>query len=298
MELQYDGAGLHGWAKQDGLFTVEGSLESAFTTILGTVPVMRVAGRTDAGVHARRQVVSLMLPVGADVDRLQTSLNALTPPGVAVVRIVPAPVGFDARKDANFRTYRYYLSNSMVVSPFWRGYCWHVPEDIDLAAMRTAAKMTVGRHDFTAFTPTETEHVFFNRLVVGCAWKPARDGLAAVVSGRGSRTKCASAAGPGVGRRHSPNSGVGMLYLEVEAEAFLRHMVRTLVGTMVEVGLGRRDLEDFRGLLAGAPRQAAGPTAPAQGLFFWDVKYGRDSAAPLQSDSAAPLQSDSAARLE
>ena len=278
MELQYDGTGLHGWAKQDGLLTVEGSLESAFSTVLGAAPVMRVAGRTDAGVHARRQVVSLVLPGDTDLGRLRASLNALTPPGVAVTRIVPAPTGFDARRDAAGRTYRYFLSNSAVVSPFWGRYCWHVPEDLDLSAMGAAAEATAGRHDFSAFTPAETEHVFFNRRVVRCAWKPARDGLAAGLPGRRTGTKRVPGAGP--------RAGAGMLYLEVEAEAFLRHMVRTLVGTMVEIGLGRRDLEDFRGLLAGAPREAAGPTAPAQGLFFWDVSYRRDRAALPQAGPA------------
>ncbi|MBN1321574.1 MAG: tRNA pseudouridine(38-40) synthase TruA [Thermoleophilia bacterium] len=243
LELQYDGAGLHGWAKQDGLLTVEGSLRRALGTVLGVAPDLQVAGRTDAGVHARRQIVSLALPAGTDVGRLRASLNALTPPGIAITRIVPAPAGFDARKDAVSRTYRYFLANSEVVSPFLNRYCWHVPEELDLAAVGAAAEATVGRHDFKAFTPAETEHVFFNRLVLRCAWKPAR--------------------------------GVepGMFHLEIEAEAFLRHMVRTLVGTMVEIGLGKRNQEDFRGLLAGAPRTAAGPTAPAQGLFLWDVRY-------------------------
>ena len=286
MELQYDGTGLHGWAKQDRLLTVEGSLENALSTVIGAAPVMRVAGRTDAGVHARRQVVSLVLPDDTDLGRLRASLNALTPPGVTVTRITPAPAGFDARRDAAGRTYRYFLSNSVVVSPFWARYCWHVPEDLDLVAMEAAAEATVGRHAFTALTPVESEHVFFSRLVTRCAWKPARDGLTAGLPGRRTKTKQVPATAPRAGRRHGSRTGGGMLYLEVEAEAFLRHMVRTLVGTMVEIGLGKRDLEDFRGLVAGAPREVAGPTAPAQGLFLWDVKYGRGRAALPQAGPA------------
>ena len=135
--------------------------------------------------------------------------------------------------------------------------------------MGEAAAEATGRHEFTAFTPAETEHVFFNRLVLRCAWKPARDGLPGL---------------PSTGWGAARSAGAGMMYLEIEAEAFLRHMVRTLVGTMVEVGRGKRSIEDFRALLDGGPRDAAGTTAPAHGLFFWDVKYGRRRAAG-QSDS-------------
>ncbi len=126
MELQYDGTGLHGWAKQDGLRTVEGCLEEAFRTALGHAPLLRVAGRTDAGVHARRQVVSLLLPAGADPAKLRRSLNALTPPGIAVLDLRPAPAAFDARRDATSRSYRYYVCAEPVMSPFWDGYCWQV----------------------------------------------------------------------------------------------------------------------------------------------------------------------------
>lgn len=259
MELQYDGTGLHGWAKQGGLLTVEGSLERALQAVLGTVPTIRVAGRTDAGVHARRQVLSLALPDDTDLGRLRTSLNALTPVGVVITKIVRASGRFDARKDATSRTYRYYLCNGSVVPPFWSRYCWHMPEELDVAAMGAAAAFAVGRHDFSAFTPAETEHVFFDRLVLRCAWKTARGGLSGWPGGGGG----------------TDGAGAGMLFLEIEAEAFLRHMVRTLVGTMVEVGRGKRNVADLCGLLDGAPRGAAGPTAPARGLFLWDVRYRR-----------------------
>lgn len=260
MELQYDGSGLHGWAKQDGLLTIEGSLESALQTVLGTVPAMQVAGRTDAGVHARRQVVSLALPGAIDLGKLRASLNALTPVGVAITRIVRASGRFDARKDAASRMYRYYLWTGPVVSPFWSRYCWHMPEQLDVAAMGAAAASAAGRHDFSAFTPAETEHVFFDRLVLRSELKTGRGGFSGW---------------PGDGGDRTPGAGAGMIFLEIEAETFLRHMVRTLVGTIVEVGQGKRSLADFCGLLEGAPRSAAGPTAPAQGLFLWDVKYRR-----------------------
>lgn len=273
MELQYDGTGLHGWAKQNGLSTVEGCLETAFCTVLGFVPLLRVAGRTDAGVHARRQVVSLSLPSGVDLPKLLASLNALTPPGVAVTRLGRAPERFDARKDATSRTYRYFISTETVVSPFWRRYCWQVPRTVDVSALHSAAAATEGRHDFTAFTPTETEHVFFGRLVLRCAWKRATGGFTQVTRSHQGGGLDGEGAGRSAGGRGTGGCGA-MLYLEIEAEAFLRHMVRSLVGTMIEVADGTRGMDSYRRLLEGAARGSAGPTAPARGLFLWDVRYG------------------------
>jgi tRNA pseudouridine38-40 synthase len=263
MELQYDGTGLHGWAKQVGLQTVENCLQDALRTVLGQAPVLRVAARTDAGVHARRQVVSLLLPQGLDLPKLRRSLNALTPPSVAVLALRAAPAEFDARKDAVSRTYRYFVSAEPVVSPFWAAYCWHVfGQSLDAAAMREAAALVVGRHDFTAFTPTETVHMFFDRKVLRCRW----------MRGNGAAFPAGAL---GASSTRSGEEGSRLLCLEAEADAFLRHMVRTLVGTMIDVGQGVRSLEDFRRLLEGAPRGAAGPTAPPQGLFLWDIRYPR-----------------------
>jgi len=239
MDLQYDGTDLHGWAKQDGHVTVQGCLEQAFITVLGRAPGLRVAGRTDAGVHARRQVASLRLPLDVDPQRLLRSLNALTPPSITVTSLSPAP-GFAARRQALSRTYRYFVQLGGVDSPFCARYVWRVHEPLDLELMREVAADVEGRHDFTAFTPTETEHVFFHRLVMRCAW-----------------------------RRLGPNR----VFLDIQADAFLRHMVRTLVGTMVEVGRGEMSPTDFRRLLDGARREDAGPTAPARGLFLWDIAY-------------------------
>ena len=275
MELQYDGTGLYGWAKQPGLPTVESSLEKALATVLGYVPQMRVAGRTDAGVHARKQVVSLHLPVdltehkkaGLKIDRVDcrdnlhhdsaskgsafhrflTSLNALTPPGITVSNLSPADDDFDARRDALSRSYRYYVSGADFLSPFWRNYCWWLPGNsggLDLQAMQEASALVLGRHDFTAFTPTVSKHSFFHRLVLRCEWTKNQEDL---------------------------------LVFQIEADAFLRHMVRTLVGTMVEIGQGKRTVDNFSYLLQGSSqnvtREEAGRSAPAQGLFLWDVRY-------------------------
>jgi tRNA pseudouridine38-40 synthase len=261
MELQYDGTGLHGWAKQDGVQTVEGCLEEALLTVLGAAPSLRVAARTDAGVHARRQVVPLPLPPGVDLLKVRRSVNALTPPGVAVLALRPAPAAFDARRDATSRIYRYFVSAQPVASPFWAGYCWQVFGDIDLEAMRVAAALVAGRHHLTAFTPAETGHIFFDRTVMRCRWSRVS----------GAALPAAALGGGG----HPRGKDGAMLCLEIEADSFLRHMVRTLVGTMIEVGRGERSPADFGRLLDGASREAAGLTAPAHGLFLWDVRYGR-----------------------
>jgi tRNA pseudouridine38-40 synthase len=253
MELQYDGTGLYGWSKQEGLPTVEGCLQEAFATVLGSTPALRVAGRTDTGVHARRQVVSLPLPKGTDLARLLGSLNALTPSGIAVTRLSRAPESFNARRDAVSRTYRYFLYTTAVSSPFLSLYCWQRPGELNQKTMREVAQATMGKHDFTAFTPVETGHTFFRRTILRCMWRR----VPTMVATAGS----------------SDRRG-GVVCLEIEADGFLRHMVRTLVGTMVEVGEGKRDPMDFRQLLDGGSRVAAGPTAPAHGLFFWNVKYG------------------------
>jgi tRNA pseudouridine38-40 synthase len=238
LDIEYDGGGFYGWAMQPGLATVEGSLVAALRTVLGREPRLTVAGRTDAGVHARRQVVSVSLPPGLDLARVRGSLNALTPPGLVVRHVTPAP-GFDARRHAVARSYRYFVDLGEVRSPFWASYRWCPGYPLDVEAMAAAAAMAVGRHDWRAFTPTETEHLVFERTVTRCQWRVRGD----------------------------------VAWLEIEAESFLRHMVRSLVGMFVEVGRGRRDLDDVRRLLAGALREEAGPTAPAHGLFLWRIRY-------------------------
>lgn len=256
IELQYDGTGLHGWAKQTDLPTVEGSLEAAFATVLGAAPTLRVAGRTDSGVHARQQVVSVRLPAATDPGKLAVSLNALTPGGIVIRKIVRKRGRFDARRDATGRVYRYFLSTARVPSPFWSRYCWDLGHGLDESLLRAAAEATVGTHDFTGFTPAVSEHSWFRRTVQTCAW------------------------------RRVPGEA-GMLRLEIGADSFLRHMVRTLVGTMVEVAEGKRDLESYQALLDGAVREDGGITAPPQGLFLWKIEYGR-----LRGASSMPISDE------
>jgi tRNA pseudouridine38-40 synthase len=218
---------------------VEGTLRDVFRTLVGFVPALSVAGRTDAGVHARRQVASLHLPSGTDTVSLKRGLDALTPPALSVLDLSVAAARFNARRDALARSYRYLLWLGEAHNPFLAPYAWHVRTPLDLGAMQAAAALVTGLHDFTAFTPTNTEHLHFRRRVDRCLWR----------------------------RRGN------MVWLEIEAESFLRHMVRSLVGTLVDVGAGKRTPEDMARLLEGAPRDAAGLTAPPYGLCLWDVRY-------------------------
>jgi len=218
---------------------VQGDLEGALERVLGEPAALRVAGRTDAGVHALGQVASFTVerPAPASLER---ALNALTGPDVAVLSLEPATDGFDARRDARSRRYRYRVETARPPSPFERGRALAWSHPLDLHALEACAEALVGKHDFTAFTPTDTKHVHFERHVLAADWQRESDAV---------------------------------LAFEIEADAFMRSMVRALVGTMLEVGSGRRDTLDFERLLAGAPRPEAGDTAAAHGLYLVGVTY-------------------------
>lgn len=239
LDIEYDGAGFSGWARQLGLRTVQGELETALETVLREPVTLTVAGRTDAGVHALGQVASFHTdaPIPDDLFR---RLNGLCPRDVAVTAAGPAPEGFDARADATSRTYVYRLATRRPSSPFERGRAFWWPHAVDRGALDACAAALLGRHDFTAFTPTQTDHVHFERIVFAAAWEQR----------------------PG-----------DVLAFRVRADAFMRSMVRALVGTMLEVSSARRSVEDLTGLLAGAPRSRAGETAPAHGLYLESVEY-------------------------
>jgi tRNA pseudouridine38-40 synthase len=220
---------------------VQAEVERALGTVLRAevAPRLTVAGRTDAGVHAAGQVASYEHEA-VDPRRL----NAVLAPDVAVLDCQPAAAGFDARRDATSRAYCYRVLARPARSAFWQGRALHWPRPLDGTLLDRCAAALLGNHDFTAFTPTETQHVRFDRDVFTARWERS-DGL-------------------------EP----GLLSFWIEADTFMRHMNRVLVGTMLEVGMGRRSLEDFVALLAGSPRAAAGPTAPAHGLWLWGVGYG------------------------
>lgn len=235
LELEYDGRDFAGWAKQPGRRTVQQELERALAIVLRreAVPVT-VAGRTDTGVHARAQVVSYE---GRPASPHQ--LNALLPDDVAVLSAAAAAPGFDARRDATSRAYCYRVLARRSRSAHERGRALWWPHPIDRDALDACAAVLVGTHDFTAFTPTETAHVRFERDVMTAAW--VRDG--------------------------------DLLSFLIEADAFMRNMNRALVGTMLQVAGGRRTVEEFRALLEGAPRSRGGPTAPPHGLYLAGVGY-------------------------
>jgi tRNA pseudouridine38-40 synthase len=229
-----------GWAPQPGLRTVCGELERALRTVLGENDAhgdplaLTVAGRTDRGVHAWGQVASYRHEA---LDPLR--LNSLLPKDLSVLACEPAAESFDARRDATSRTYCYRVLARRTRDVFERGRALWRPGQFDRSLLKQCASLLPGTHDFTAFTPTETEHTRFERHVLSAGWRESGD----------------------------------ILEFWIEADTFLRHMIRVLVGTMLEVAAGRLDLNQFAELLQGRPRSHAGPTAPAHGLALVSVTY-------------------------
>lgn len=235
LTLEYDGRDFAGWARQPGRRTVQEELERALAVVLRRPAVpLTVAGRTDAGVHARGQVASYDGPPAPP-----HKLNALLPDDVAVLASEATAPGFSARHDATSRAYCYRVLARRERSAFERGRALWWPHPLDGDALDACAAALAGTHDFTAFTPTETEHVRFERDVRHAAW---------VARGE-------------------------LREFWIEADAFMRNMNRVLVGTMLEVAGGRRSEDDFVALLDGAPRARAGRTAPPEGLYLVGVGY-------------------------
>lgn len=241
LTIEYDGSDFAGWARQPDRRTVQQVLERALRTVLGDTGhdgrplALTVAGRTDAGVHAWAQIASYAHEA---VDPLR--LNGLLDPDVAVLAAEPAPEGFNARRHATSRTYCYRVLARRTRSAFERQRAYWWTAGVDRQLLDQCAHALIGKHDFTAFTPTETEHSYFTCDVLSAQWL----------------------------------GNEPLLEFWIEANMFLRHMNRVLVGTMLEVASGARTLEQFHLLLQGRSRSDAGPTAPARGLALARVSYG------------------------
>jgi tRNA pseudouridine38-40 synthase len=239
LTLAYDGTGFRGWQRQRGLRTIQGVLEDALERLLGGVPKLATAGRTDAGVHARAQVVSFDTAV--DPDRIAHALNGMLAPEVVVVDARVAPNGFDARFSATAREYRYRIDLGEVPDPFTARYVWHRPGEPAVAEMRRAASLLIGEHDFASFCrrPPDDRHTVRDLERLSIVREDTR------------------------------------LEVAVRANAFLHQMVRSLVGTLLAVGDGKLGAGSMPDILEARDRAAAGPLAPPHGLTLERVFYGR-----------------------
>lgn len=242
LTLEYDGTDFVGWQRQASGVSIQGLLEDALRPIEGGAVIVHGAGRTDAGVHALGQVCSISLTVSIEPATLVRALNAVLPPEVRVAEAEVVPGDFHARFSATGKIYEYRIVSAPFVSPFVRRYVWHVTAPLDADAMRAAAAVLVGEHDFAAFQGAGTDVHTSVRTIRRIDW-----------TGRGTSDD--------------------PLVMQIEGDGFLRHMVRNIAGTLVEIGMGRRAAGAMRTILHSRRRAEAGATAPAAGLFLRRVLY-------------------------
>ena len=237
--LEYDGTEYSGWQLQPNARTVQAVVEEALATVLRHPTRVHAAGRTDAGVHALGQVATFRTDLTVEPRELRKSLNALTPPDVAIREVAPVAEAFDARRTATSRVYEYRIWNQPWRSAFWHRFTWHVPRSLDVRAMRAAAAALVGEHDFSAFRAADCESESRVRRVL-------HSGLTETEN---------------------------LCTYRVQANAFLKHMVRAIVGTLVTIGAGDLPPDAMADILASRDRGRAGATAPPQGLCLVAVSY-------------------------
>jgi tRNA pseudouridine38-40 synthase len=240
LTIAYDGTGYVGWQRQASGVSIQGLLEEVLSKIDNRAVTVHGAGRTDSGVHATGQVASARLACAHDAATLMRALNANLPEAVRIFEVGVMPDEFHARFSATGKTYEYRIWNRRVVLPMLRFYTWHVPQPLDLALMQRATAAIPGEHDFAAFEGARSMTHTSVRRMTAARWHTAADGV---------------------------------IVFEIGGGGFLRHMVRSLVGTLVEIGHGRRDPEDVARLLATGDRATVGRTAPPEGLFLVKVEY-------------------------
>jgi tRNA pseudouridine38-40 synthase len=239
LTLEYDGTNYQGWQTQSDAPTVQGSVEAALQRLFNEPVRVRVAGRTDTGVHAVGQVIAFAAPKAVEIPRFHRSLNAVLPMDISVKQIEEAPEFFNPRRDARSRVYQYRIWNHQWRSPLWARYSWHIPYPLKRDAMNEAAALLVGDHDFSSFQGADSVEYNPHRTVLLSAIRQDGD----------------------------------FLVYDVEARSFLRHMVRNIVGTLVDVGRGALSITDFAAIFTARNRTRAGVNAPPQGLFLVEVKY-------------------------
>jgi tRNA pseudouridine38-40 synthase len=237
--LEYDGSEYHGWQLQPNARTLQGVIEQALATVLRHPTRIQAAGRTDAGVHALGQIATFRSEQVIEPRELRKALNALTPPDIAIREVAIVPETFDPRRDATSRTYEYRIWNQPWRSAFWHRFSWHVPRPLDGRPMRLAAAAFAGEHDFSAFRAADCESESRTRMVTHSGISEAEN----------------------------------MWIYRIQANAFLKHMVRAIVGTLVQVGSGELGPEAIAEILGSRDRSRAGATAPPQGLVLIAVSY-------------------------
>jgi tRNA pseudouridine38-40 synthase len=238
--IEYDGTNYQGWQVQPKGPTIQGMLEEKLGLLIGEPIQLFGSGRTDSGVHALGQVAHFKTQSRMDIRTIQRALNSLLPHDIVIQRVEEVDEGFHARKHSKSKVYEYRILNRNLRSAFHRGYVWHIPQKLNLTEMKKATQSLVGEHDFSSFRSVGTSTRTAVRRVSRAEWKRGRYGL---------------------------------IRFEIEANGFLKQMVRAIVGTLVEIGKGKMKAVEFRNIMNSRDRKKAGPTAPAQGLFLKEVKY-------------------------
>jgi len=260
LTIAYDGTNYAGWQRQINGLSIQQIIEDEIAAIVGAQNPLMAAGRTDAGVHAAAQVASITIDHPMACDDLLRALNARMKAGDIRIRsIEEMPTGWSARAAAKSKTYRYAIWNGAHPSPFFRHVVWHVPMPLDIDRMNRAAQLVVGEHDFVAFQGRGTDVLTTVRRV-----------LSADVVEMNIHTDMPIAVSPLEGY---PDDGGRLIRFEITGTGFLRHMVRTITGTLVDIGRGKMEVDEMRAIIDSKDRARTGQTAPAQGLMLWKVEY-------------------------